>query len=62
MKERGYSLAEEGKNLNSLQNGIANRAMSGSLTKYCQLTVLLVLTSAVGLGYIYRAVRSSFLS
>ena len=62
MKEMGYSLAEEGKFLSSLQNGIANRAMSGSLTKYCQLAVLLVLTSAVGLGYIYRAVRSSFLS
>lgn len=60
MKEMGHSLAEEGRFLNSLQSGVAERITSGSLTKYCQLAVLLALTSAVGLGYAYRAVRSPF--
>lgn len=58
MKEMGRSLSEEGKFLSSLENGIAERVMSGSFTKYCQLAALLMLTCAVGLGYIYRAVRS----
>lgn len=62
MKEMGHSLAVEGKFLRTLQNGIVGRVKSGSITKYCQLAVLLALTSAVGLGYAYRAVRSPFLS
>lgn len=62
MKELGHSLAEEGRFLSSLQTGVIERVKSGSVTKYCQLAVLLALTSAVGLGYAYRAVRSLFLS
>lgn len=61
MKEMGHSLAEEGRFLSTLQTGVANRVKSGSVTKYCQLVVLLALTSAVGLGYTYRAMRSPFL-
>lgn len=60
MKELGHSLAEEGRFLSSLQTGVIERVKSGSVTKYCQLAVLLALTSAVGLGYAYRAVHSPF--
>ena len=62
MMEMGHSLEEEGKFLRTVQNGVFDRVKSGSLIKYCQLAVLLVLTSAVGLGYAYRALRSPFLS
>lgn len=62
MKEMGHSLAEEGKFLSSLQTGVSERVKSGSLTNYCQVAALLALTSAVGFGYAYRAVRSPFLS
>ncbi len=62
MMEMGHSLEEEGKFLKTVQNGVLERVKSGSLIKYCQLAVLLVLTSAVGLGYAYRALRSPFLS
>jgi glycosyltransferase involved in cell wall biosynthesis len=62
MMEMGHSLEEEGKFLRTVQNGVLDRAKSGSLIKYCQLAVLLALTSAVGLGYTYRALRSPFLS
>jgi glycosyltransferase involved in cell wall biosynthesis len=62
MMEMGHSLEEEGKFMKTVQNGVIERVRSGSLTKYCQLIVLLVLTSAVGLGYAYRALRSPFLS
>jgi glycosyltransferase involved in cell wall biosynthesis len=61
MKEKGHSLAEEGRFLSSLQTGVAERVKSGSITKYCQLAVLIALTSMVGLGYAYRAMRSPFL-
>jgi glycosyltransferase involved in cell wall biosynthesis len=60
MMEMGHSLADEGKFLKTLQAGVADRVKGVSLTKYCQLAVLLALTSAVGLGYAYRAVRSPF--
>ena len=62
MMEMGHSLEEEGKFMKTVQNGVIERVKSGSLTKYCQLAILLVLTSAVGLGYAYRALRSPFLS
>lgn len=61
MEEMGHSLAVEGRFLSTLQTGVADRVKSGSITKYCQLAVLLGLTSAVGLGYAYRAIRSPFL-
>ena len=62
MMEMGHSLEEEGKFMKTVQNGVLERVKSGSLIKYCQLAVLLVLTSAVGLGYAHRALRSPFLS
>jgi glycosyltransferase involved in cell wall biosynthesis len=58
MLELGYSLAEEGKFLAVLLDGIIERIKSLSLEEYCQTAMLVALTSAVALGYAFRATKS----
>lgn len=58
MKEMGYSLGEEGHYLGTIGKGIADRVKTFSPGMYCQAAYLLALTSAVGFGYLYRAVIS----
>jgi glycosyltransferase involved in cell wall biosynthesis len=60
MKELGYSLDEEGKFLSMLREGAWGRMKRVSFAEFCQLAALLVLTSAVGLGYAYRALSLRF--
>jgi hypothetical protein len=58
MKEMGYSLGEEGHYLGTVVKGIADRVKTFSPGMYYQAAYLLALTSAVGFGYLYRAVIS----
>jgi glycosyltransferase involved in cell wall biosynthesis len=60
MKELGYSISEEEKFVKSLFGGIVERVKAKSLVAFGQLIFLLVFTSVVGLGYVFKALSSYF--
>lgn len=56
MEEMGYRLEEEGAFLKNLVSGIFERIIALSLASFKQLVFLIVLTTAVGLGYLYKMI------
>lgn len=54
MKEAGSSVSEEEKFVRVLFGGVVERLKAKSLVAFGQLAVLLLLTSAVGLGYFFK--------
>jgi len=60
MKEMGYSISEEEKFVKSLFGSIVERVKAKSVVAFGQLVFLLVFTSVVGLGYVFKALSSYF--
>ena len=60
MKELGYSISEEEEFVRDLVGSITERVKAKSLVAYGQLIFLLVFTSVVGLGYVFKALSSYF--
>jgi len=60
MKELGYSISEEEEFVRDLVGSITGRLKAKSLVAFGQLIFLLVFTSVVGLGYVFKALSSYF--
>ncbi len=58
MKELEYSLDEEGDFVKNVFKGVLERVKSPSLAAISQILFLLILTSTVGLGYLYRLLKA----
>ncbi|RLI68032.1 MAG: hypothetical protein DRP02_13365, partial [Candidatus Gerdarchaeota archaeon] len=61
MKEAGSSVSEEEKFVRVLFGGVVERLKAKALVAIGQLAVLLLLTSAVGLGFVFKAASGSSL-
>ena len=57
MKELGYSMSDEEKFIKSLFWGTVGRLKGKSLVAFGQALFLLVITSAVGFGYVFKLLR-----
>lgn len=60
MKEMGYSMSEEAKFVRDLAVSIAERVKAKSLVAFGQVIFLLVFTSTVGFGYVFKTLSSYF--
>jgi hypothetical protein len=60
MKELGYSISEEEKFVRDLVGSTTERVKAKSLVAFGQLIFLLVFTSTVGLGYVFKTLSSYF--
>jgi len=60
MKEMGYSISEEEKFVKNVFGSIVERVKAKSLVAFGQLIFLLVFTSTVGFGYVFKALSAYF--